>query len=272
LLFKCLASGILFFCALFICGCSSSQSSKNLWKDVKGVYTTYINTPASLDLDHGSYCKPHELALVEAMAEVDFQLDLLARAMDDSDRSPDDEWGRAMLASFPWLSGIVVADGGGSVMWSSSAGAASGINWKDLLQKSEGRRQTELRARVLDSARGPEIILAKPVYMRDTPRAVIVSRFNPHDLLIRTGKPEKFVLYAEKKLLWPSVYRIDETPLKGADWTSLGASSVDGRLKNSRGEFYWLSTYLADLRLFYSLPVSGDFSVNARQLDVLGGK
>ncbi len=54
--------------------CGSFQSVKDSWKFTKRQYRTYLNTPAELDLDDTGSCELYELALSDAVVDVDQQL------------------------------------------------------------------------------------------------------------------------------------------------------------------------------------------------------
>jgi hypothetical protein len=253
---------------LFCAGGCSSQNFKNMWKDVKGVYTGYFNTPAVLELDHDSYAEPHEIALSDAVSEVDYQLNRLLRSMDDSDRSPDEEWAGDMLRNFPWLSGILLTDGQGGILEVLAGDARRNFSLGALFIEDARQRRTDLRACALAGPERTELYLGKPVYVQDELRVMLIAYFDVLDLLRRAGKPEKFALSTAAVPLW-SAYVLEETPLGDADWEELGESDVDGLIENNRGEFYWLSAYFANLRLFYSLPVAGNFSSNRLALEAL---
>lgn len=253
----------------FAFGCAGSQGTKNTWRSVKNFHDTYINTPSKLKFDEKEYCEPYQLALSESISEVDYLLDQLMRAMDDSDRDPDEEWLKYMFRNFPWLAGIAITDGQGRSMFHVPEFSLKEFNIGPLLNEPENRRQTELRSYVMESPMGPEIYLAKPVYMQDELRALIVCHFDIRSLLAYAGKPENFVMLTGQTVLWTAVYDVSETPLSDADWPVLGKKGVDGLLRNEKGEFYWLAAYFADMQLVYSMPVKGEFSVNPSQLNVL---
>lgn len=258
-------------CALLFLtvGCSSTQGGKNAWKGTRTFYNRHINRPAQLDFDDSTPLKPYQVTLVEAVSEVDFELDELLRMMDDSDRSPDEEWSRELLKRFPWVSGVFLADGKGRVMSRTPAYGPDLPDFSALLELDPKQRPTDLRAALLPGADGTEVYLAKPVYLQSDLRVVIVCHFDMRALLARHGLPEKFVMLSGPNLLWPGVYTFSETPLHGEDWNKLSLKRTDGVLKNERGEFYWLSSFFANIQFIYAIPVKGDFTVNPQQLAVL---
>lgn len=253
----------------FTWGCSSTQGGKNAWKGTRTLYNRHVNKPAKLEFDESTPLKPYQAMLIEAMSDVDFELEELLRAMDDSDRSPDEEWSRGLLKRFPWLSGTFMADGRGRLISRIPDYGRDMVDFSQLLELDPKQRPTDLRAMILPGADGPEVFLAKPVYLQSELRVIIVCHFDMRSLLARFGSPEKFMVLCGQNLLWQSVYNFSETPLSGEDWEELTLKKVDGTLRNASGEFYWLSSFFANIQLVYATPVKGDFSVNPQQMTVL---
>lgn len=264
-------TAIIALCVLlfFAFGCTSTQGGKNAWKSTRTVYNRHVNKPAKLEFDSSSPLEPYQTLLVEAVAEVDFQLEELLRAMDDSDRSPDTEWARELIKRFPWLRGTFMTDGRGRIMSRTPASRQTLPDLSLLLKSDSKQRPADLRAAILPGTDGPEVYLAKPVYLQSELRTLIVCHFDLRSLLARHGQPEKFMVLSGDAVLWPSLYKFDETPLSGENWTELGLEQIDGTLKNKSGEFYWLASFFANIQLIYATPVEGKFSVNPRQISVL---
>lgn len=258
-------------CALlfFVGGCTSTQGGKNAWKSTRTVYNRHINKPAKLKFEDSTPLKPYQVALVDAVSEVDFELEELIRAMDDSDRSPDEEWGRDLMKRFPWLSGAFMADGRGRLMNRLSSSNQPLPDLTPLLEMDPKQRPSDLRAMIAPGTNGSEIFLAKPVYIQSDLRVIIVCYFDMRALLAHYGKPESFMVISGDNVLWSGVYDFSETPLSGENWTTLPLNRTDGTLRNDRGEFYWLASFFANLQFVYATPVKGDFSVNPGQMAVL---
>lgn len=253
----------------FVFGCTGTQGGKNAMKSTGAIYNKHINKPARLEFDESNPLKAHQKTLVEAVAPVDFELEELLKVMDDSDRSPDEEWAEALIKRFPWVKGIFMADGRGRIMTRIPSSSVALPDFAPLLNMDEKQRPTDLRAAVMPGADGPEIYLAKPVYLQSELRVIIVCHFDVRSLLARHGEPEKFVMLSGNTPLWAGVYTFSETPLNNVDWDKLALQKIDGRLKNEKGEFYWLASFFANIQLVYATPVNGDFSVNPQQMNVL---
>ena len=253
----------------FTWGCTSTQGGKNAWKGTRTFYNRHVNKPAKLEFDASDPLKAYQTALVEAIADVDFELVELLRAMDDSDRTPDEEWARGLLKRFPWLRGAFMADGRGRLMSRVPAARQPLPDINVLLASDSKQRPGDLRAAVLPGTDGPELYLAKPVYLQSDLRVIIVCHFDLRSLLARHGLPEKFMVLSGDTVLWPSVYNFAETPLSGMDWNKLPLEDIEGTLKNKTGEFYWLASFFANIQLVYAAPVKGGFSINPQQMSVL---
>lgn len=253
----------------FAWGCSSTQTGKDAFKGVKSFYYKHVNTPAQLKFDKSNPLSPYQTTLAQAVAPVDFELEELLRAMDDSDRTPDEEWGKGLLKRFPWLGGVFMVDGRGRKMFSLPLASQRLPDLASLLAEDKQQRPTDLRAVIMQGADGPEVFLAKPVYFQSDLRVLIVCHFDARSLLARYGSPDKFMLLSGKHLLWSSVYTYSETPFYNVDVGALALRNTDDIISNARGEFYWLACYFANIHLVYATPVKGDFSVNTRQMSVL---
>ena len=114
-------------------GCSKSQTVKDSWKFTTRQYRTYLNTPASVDLNDSGSCEVYELALGEMVLPVDMELQKLIRAMENSDHNPDQRWVMSMVQRLPWLSGVALADGQGNVVAQYPEFFAKGFDISPLL-------------------------------------------------------------------------------------------------------------------------------------------
>lgn len=253
----------------FVWGCSATQSGKDAMKGVRTLYYKHVNKPAQLQFDKSAPLEPYQATLVAAAAPVDFELEELLRAMDDSDRTPDEAWSKALMKRFPWLRGVFIVDGRGRSISRVPATVSRLPDLAPLLALDAKQRPTDLRAAVMPGKDGPELYLAKPVYLQSDLRLLIVCHFDARSLLSRYGSPEKFMLVSGKSLLWSSVYKYSETPFQNADVEAMALSATDGIIGNEIGEFYWLASYFANIRIVYATPVKGSFSVNPRQMNIL---
>jgi hypothetical protein len=257
------------FCLLAFSACEANQGLKDFWKDTKGYYFKYLNTPATFELTDTSVHPGYMLELGADMSVIDEELRQLTRVMDDSDRGPDEEWAAAVFRRFPWLAGLAILDGDGSVTARIPEYSLKEFDAQPLLQEDKKQRRSSLRAYVQQSPLGPEIYLAKPVYMGDELRAMVVAHFDLRALLALHRNAADVIVVASDTVLWPGIYDIDQTPIPRADWNNIVSGGVSGTLGNEHGVFYWCYSYFANLPIIYALPVEGDFPALPAQLEAL---
>lgn len=258
-------------CALAMPGCGSGQGAKDVWKTTKSYYNEYVNTPAVLSLDDTGNNSDYELALGAAMTDIDQKLRQLIRAMDDSDRGINNDWVNAMARRFPWLSGIAVVNGQGEPLARVPDFDIKEFDVKPLLVEDPKQKRASLRAYVQKSPLGPEIYLAKPVYVDNALQAMVIAHFDMRALMATTANPELVAVFSTNGKLWSAVYDIDSTPLKDADWGRLVKNNTKGTLSNKIGTFYWSSMYFANLPIVYAIPSKGNFPLKPEQLEELRG-
>ncbi len=254
---------------MVLSGCTSNQTVKNLWKDTKGYYREYLNTPATLDMEDLGGCTDYEVCLGAAVATVDNQLRALARSMENSDIKPDQAWVGKMLKQYPWISGLAMVDAEGRIIARQPEYSLKEFDASPLLEVPKNQRPAELRAYIQESPLGPEIYLGKPVYNGAEFKGVIIAHFDIRPLMAKSPQPGIFMVATPGVLLWPGIYDAGSTPVAAADWAKLTAGSVTGTVSNAAGSFYWFVKYLGNLPLVYAVPSSGKFPERPEQLEVL---
>ena len=90
----------------------------------------------------------------------------------------------------------MIADGQGRILESMSRKPGTLLPAFPLLVEESGGKRTALRACVLNGLQGPEVYVAKPIYVQNELRALITACFDMRNLLSRAGRPEKFLLFA----------------------------------------------------------------------------
>jgi hypothetical protein len=260
---------ICILCLVAFSACDNNQGIKDFWKDTKGYYNKYLNTPAQFELMDASAHPAFMLALGSGMSVIDEELRQLMRIMDDSDRGPNNEWAMGVFKRFPWLAGLAILEGDGSITAKIPEYSLKEFDAQPLFTEDPKQRRSSLRAYVQQSPLGPEIYVAKPVYMGDELRAMVVAHFDIRALLARNKDAANFVITTTETVLWAGIYDIDQTPIPKADWKNLTTSDVSGTLSNEHGRFYWSYSYFANLPIVYALPVEGDFPTIPEQLEAL---
>jgi hypothetical protein len=242
---------------------------KDFWKDTKDYYHKYLNTPAQLELADTSGHPQYMLALGAGMSALDEQLRKLSRVMDDSDRGPSDEWAMDVFSRFPWLAGLAILEGDGTVTARIPEYSLKEFDAQPLLQEDPKQKRSSLRAYVQQNPLGPEIYLAKPVYMGDELRAMVVAHFDMRALLATQRSAAELIIATPEVILWPGIFDIDQTPLPRENWNNILSKDVSGILSNEHGKFFWSYSFFANLPIIYALPVEGTFTTIPAQLEAL---
>lgn len=239
---------------LCLFGCTQNQTVKDSWKFTTRQYRAYLNTPATVDMDEKGGCELYELALGESVLEVDYQLEQLIRAMENSDRSPDQNWVMQTITRFPWLSGVALADAEGRPIARYPEYFMKEFDVSPLIEPDPKQRITSLRAYVQQTPLGPEVYLANPVYTGGELRGLVVAYFDPRSLVTVSRDPGSFLLASPAGMLWSGRYSAGGTPVGEANWEDILTSRSCGLLGGSGREFFWTTRYLGNLPIVYAIP------------------
>jgi len=248
---------VLAFVALSVTACGQQQVVKDSWKFTKRQYTSYLNTPATLNMGDKGRSEAYELALGEAVVNIDGELQRLIRAMENSDHSPDESWVLGMMGRFPWLSGVALVDSSGALIAQYPEYFPKPFDVTPLLEHDPKQRPGDLRAYVQMSEAGPEIYIANPVYGSGTEslRGLIVSYFDPRILATMTPDPGNFILASPAGVLWPGNFGSGGI-VATQDWTDILRRRSSGIIGGNQDGFFWTTRYVGNLPIVYAIPVS----------------
>lgn len=253
---------LLLICVSGAIGCSKSQTMKDSWKFTTRQYRTYLNTPATLDLEDKGSCEPYELALGEAVLAVDSELQKLIRAMENSDHNPDQAWALSMMSRFPWLSGVALVEGSGKLVARYPELYAKTFDAQPLLEPDPKQRMGALRAYVQKSDAGPEIYLANPVFGGGEMRGLIVVYFDPKSLITISPDPGSFAMASPAGIVWPGAFG-EGSVVAQENWETLLKQKSCGLIGPKGSDFFWTTRYLGNLPLVYAVPTSAGKSRQA---------
>lgn len=250
-------------CMLGICllcaSCSTYQPVKNVWKSTKGLWNTYVSTPASVDYEDKSSYSPQSAALANSVKGIDEELMRLERAMQNADKPPTQAWLDNLFASFPWLNGFAGIKYDGTILGQQPADSMKDLDFNPLLYEDKKQGSRALRADIQPSPLGPEIMLATPLYDGVDFLGIVVAYFDMRSLMHFSSNPQDMVILSPGALLWPGKYDFAATPLAGVDWAKAVAESHAGVCSNSNGSFSYLVRYLGNLPLVFAIPEKGNF-------------
>lgn len=245
----------LVFFSLALGACGSFQNIKDSWKFTTRQYRTYLNTPAAIDLDDTGSCELYELALGEAVIDVDEELQKLIRAMENSDHNPDQVWVMDIMNRVPWLSGVALVDNEGDLVAQYPEYFAKPFDASPLLEPDPKQRMGALRAYAQMTSAGPEIYLGNPVYGGEELRGIIVAYFDPRVLVTTSSDPGSFMIACPGGLLWPGRYGTGG-PVGSTDWAQLLTEKSCGIVGAKDSEFFWTTRYIGNLPIVYAMPTN----------------
>ncbi len=228
------------------------------WKDTKRFYGSYINPPATLDLENVGECEIEEARLAYSFTDMDYQLFALERALEGSPMPPTDEWVGQLLERFPWLSGVTAVSNTGAILGQSPPTPMKPLEYAPLLEAPEGRNQMALRAYAQDTPLGPEVYLGVPIYAGTEFKGILVTHFDPRSVLKYSRAPEDLIITTPELLLWPGRYGAANAVVD-ADWKGILRSEYCGSVGKSPEDFYWVVRYLANLPMIFSVPIDENY-------------
>lgn len=243
----------------FGAGCSSNQTVKNVWKNTKGTWYTYISPPASIDYSETGDMDANDVALVTRMMGIDIQLSNLEKVMHNADKPPTQEWMAAFFARFPWMDGFAGVKADGQIIGQEPAIPMKPLEFSPMLEEDAKQNLRALRGHVQDTSMGPEVFLAAPLYDAQNFLGIVVAYFDMRTLLRYSTNPDELVILAPQAVLWPGKYDYDATPLAALKWDDVVLKASRGTASNTQGTFYWVVRYLGNQPLIFAVPVSGSF-------------
>lgn len=236
-------------------GCSQSQTVKDSWKFTTRQYRTYLNTPAELNLDDKGDCELYELALGEAVLNVDGELHRLIRAMENSDHNPNQAWVMSMLQRFPWLTGVALVDGSGTLVAQYPEHFAKPFDAQPLMEADPKQPMGALRAYVQTTPAGPEVYVANPAFGNEEMRGLIIALFDPRVLATTSADPGAFVIASPAGVIWAGSFG-DGSAVATHNWEETLKQKSCGLIGTPGSDFFWTTRYLGNLPLVYAVPVS----------------
>jgi hypothetical protein len=244
-----------------VCGClaasacQSHQTLKDSWKFTKRQYTHYLNTPATVDLSDTGNRTDYEIALGEAVLNIDNELSRLIRAMENTDHNPSPEWALSMVQRFPWISGVALVGSDGVVNSRYPEYFAKVFDASPLLEVDPKQRPGMLRAYVQTGDSSPEIYLGNPVYFGEDLLGIIVAHFDPATLATLSPNPDSFAMLTPAGILWQG--RFGGGIGAGTDeWKNILENKSSGTVGSGDSTFFWLTRYIGNLPLVYVIPVT----------------
>ena len=236
-------------------GCSYNQTVKDSWKFTKRQYYSYINTPASLDLDDRGSASSYQVALGEVVLETDTRLHHFMRAMSNADVAPGPEWVMTMFANYPWLSDVALVGANGEVHSRFPTENQQEFVVAALLEEDPKQKMLAVRSSVDLTGGVQNIYVGKPVYNDGEFRGLVVARFDMANLVQSSaGDMSQVAIFSPYGSLW----RGASAPAAEGDknWAEELLRRSSGYGGSSGSEFYWTTHYLGNMPVVYAIATS----------------
>lgn len=249
-----------------VSGCASNQTAKDTWKGTKSLYRSYLNVPATVDLENRVDIGDTDSHLAVSAEKVNRELSNLERWIENSPGDFDASWVQKTLKRFPWLSGLALTDANGDVLGKQAQGFMKEFNVEPLLVVDPKQSLSALRAYVQASPLGYEVYLGNPIYFGEDFRGLMVAFFEPRNVVGFSPEPEQLIMASAHEVFWPGVYEASSLPVSGGEWAKTLANRPAGTVSNSAGTVKWTSRYFANLLFAYGVVEKGSFPQNKEQM------
>jgi hypothetical protein len=238
-------------CALFAAaGC---DTVKPYWKGTKKFYKDYVNVDPTVDLKDTGISDPSLRKLANLFTPVDERLEYLMRALSAQDLPPDREWCQAFMDSFPWLTGVAILNESGSVNFRLPAFSIKQVDFSPMMEFESIYKARKMAAYVASSELGAEIMVAKPLYVDNEFKGLLVAHFDPGNLAKFSPEPGQLIMVAPGAPLWNGDDSAAAQALAQLNWKNILKSEVSGEQRIGGTRYLWQARFLAQARLIYAV-------------------
>lgn len=237
-------------CALLVLVTGCKQSVNNTWRETKGYYNAYVNTPAELKFDKVDVMTVEE-NLAVMYTPIGEELEQFVRTIDAKDVLPDIAWIDSTMKRFPWLSGIAVVNIEGKVLMQRPTVSMKPLNVAPLLEEDKNYGFRKLRGYVDETPLGNEAYVAMPFFVDNEMRGLVVAHFDARNLVELSPNPENLVVIANEKVLWSGKYQFEKTPFAQIDWKQMLGEDSYGVFEESGTSYTWLVQYIGNIPLVF---------------------
>ncbi len=247
--------------------CSSYQPTKNVWKGTKELWYEYVSPPASIDYSETGTLTEQGQALVDGMMGIDIELNKLERLMTNADRPPTRGWLTGFFSEVPWVDGFTGMRADGTLLGTEvpPGKPTVTVDYIPLLYEPEKQGTRALRGDMQQTAIGPVVLLAAPLYDGVDFLGVVATYFRITNIIDRVKKPESVVIFTPHGLLW-SPFDYGATPMAGINWHESVTKASSGVVTNERGSFVYQVRWLGNLPIIFAVVEQGDFPKSSGSL------
>ena len=237
-------------CVLMFLVAGCAQSFNNTWRETKGYYRTYVNTPAELDFSEVE-AENVEQELAAMYTPVGEELEMFLREMNGKDVFPNVAWLDSTLKRFPWLTGIVVVNLEGKTLMQRPTVSMKPFNLGPLLDEDKGYVFRELRAYVDETPLGNEAYVAMPFFLNNEMKGLVVAHFDARNLIELSPDANNLIVMTDKKVLWTGKHQFENTPFAEIDWKARLSEQSYAVSEEEAEEYVWFVRYVGNMPLIF---------------------
>lgn len=241
-------------CALIVLLTGCKQSVNNTWRETKGYYNTYLNTPAELEFAEVDADTAEE-KLAVMYTPIGEELEKFVRVIDAKDVFPDLKWVESTMERFPWLSGIAVINLEGKVLMQRPAVSMKPLKFAPLLDETKEYGFRKLRGYVDETPLGNEAYVAMPFFSDNEMKGLVVAHFDARSLVELSPHSEELIVLTGKHVLWTGKYQFENTPFAQIDWKQMLGNESYGVFNESGQSFTWLVKYVGEIPIVFGTAV-----------------
>jgi hypothetical protein len=241
-------------CALFTA--SGCDTIKPYWKSTRQAYKEYVNVDPTIDLKDTGNPDPSERKLADLFTPVDQRLEFLMRALSAQDTPPTAEWCQSFMDSFPWLSGMALLNESGSVSFKLPAFDIKPVDFTPLMEQDKLYKARKMAAYVATTELGAEVMIAKPLYVENDFKGLLVAHFDPGSLAKFAPEPGKLMMFIPGTVLAAGEDSGAAQTLATLNWKNILKSDVSGEQRLGGVRYLWQSRYLGQISLIYAVSAA----------------
>lgn len=231
--------------AILLTGCG-------MWDKTQDAYFEYVYPTPEVDLKMPGLAEKEEGRLARVFYPPDRQLTALLRHLKTQGSYPEEgAWFKSTVRRFSWVDGAVAVDKKGEVLSRYPQEGVKKIDFARYCPEEVGPGDWQIKARVQETAFGPEVVLARPFFKGSKWQGMLITHFDPRIFAQLSPYAPEMSLVMDGNVLWSGKLKDLDGFLEQRPWEELLADGVSGRFNAKGKELLWLSRRAGDNWLVY---------------------
>jgi hypothetical protein len=229
---------------------------RDSWERTQEFYKEYINVDPEVDLEPADV-DPDKYKLARLFAPLDKRIEKVSRKLDATDSYPGDKWFDELFAQNSWISGVMVADVNGEILYKEPDTAMKPVTVQPFLEDTEALWDRRVRAMFQDTELGPEIYMATPFFNEADLQGVVAVHFDIRNLTGYSPDADELIVFTPDMILWPGRFD-DAGSLLEKPWADILTDDVSGEIEAGGRDFVWVSRFIADKKIIYAVEKTAE--------------